>query len=70
MQTHRLISGGFDYTSQSNGIYSIYEHRTTYALDGKKYIVTLANDRSLPIRVREIYPVFAEEKKDPSKIHL
>lgn len=70
MQKHRLISGGFDYVSQSNGVYSIYEHRTTYALDGKKYIITLANDRSLPIRVREIYPVFAEEKKDTSKIHL
>lgn len=30
----------------------------------------MANDRALPIRVREIYPVFSEEKKDPSKIHL
>lgn len=49
-------------------IYSIYNHYTT--IKGKKYLVTLANDRSLIIRFEEITAVYEEEKANPREIEF
>jgi hypothetical protein len=51
-----------------NAVYSVYRHMTT--LNGRKYIVELANNMSLLIRCQEIKPVREEEKKDPSLVQF
>ena len=51
-----------------NALYSIYRHMTI--LNGRKYIVELANNMWLLIRCQEIKPVRDEEKKDPSLVQF
>jgi len=49
-----------------NALYSIYRHMTI--LNGRKYIIELANNMSTLIRCQEIKAVRDEEKKDPSLV--
>jgi hypothetical protein len=49
-----------------NQKYSLYNHYTL--IDWKKYLITLANHRSLVVRMIEIEPVLKEEKSNASKI--
>jgi len=51
---------------KGNELYSIYVHYTT--VWNKKYMFTLANDRSLLIGEKLLKPVRKEEKKNPRKI--
>ena len=44
----------------------VYHHFTSF--NGKKYIITLANDRATFIRIKELKPVLREEKADPNLI--
>ena len=44
----------------------VYHHFTNF--DGKKYVVSLANDRKTLIRIKELEPVLKEEKKNPNMI--
>ena len=53
---------------KTNFSLDIYHHFTNF--NGKKYIVTLANSRKTPIRIKEIEPVLKEEKKNPSMIQF
>ena len=46
----------------------VYHHFTNF--DGKKYVVSLANDRKTLIRIKELEPVLKEEKKNPNMINF
>ena len=50
----------------THGLYNIYHHYTI--INGKKYLVTLGNNRKLLIRCEEITPKNSEQKKDPRLI--
>ncbi len=45
----------------------VYHHFTSF--NGKKYIITLANDRATFIRIKELKPVLKEEKANPNLIN-
>lgn len=67
-QDHRMISTDlWGSSTNDNGYFYGYTHYTRYK--GIRYIVDCSNERANPIRIQEIEPVYAEEKKDPSKIH-
>lgn len=53
---------------KTNFSLDVYHHFTNF--DGKKYVVSLANDRKTLIRIKELEPVLKEEKKDPSMINF
>jgi len=69
MKNHRKLSTSASNWHWKNTKYSLYQHYTTLS-NWKKYILTLANERWLLIRIQEILPVFDEEKKDPSKVEF
>lgn len=52
--------------SYDERLYNIYHHYTM--INGKKYLVTLGNNRSLIIRCEEILPKNKEQKEDPRLI--
>lgn len=49
-----------------NKLYNLYNHYTI--IDGCKYLITLANHRSLVVRMMKIKPVLKEEKENPLKV--
>ena len=53
---------------KTNFSLDVYHHFTNF--NGKKYIVTLANSRKTPIRIKELQPVLKEEKKNPNMIEF
>lgn len=48
------------------GMADIYDHFTIY--DGKKWLTTWANDRTILIRAIELEPLTTAEKKNPLKV--
>ena len=52
--------------SYDESLYNIYHHYTI--INGKKYLITLGNNRSLIIRCEEILPKNEEQKKNPQLI--
>jgi hypothetical protein len=53
---------------KTNFSLDVYHHFTNF--DGKKYVVSLANDRKTLIRIKELAPVLKEEKKNPNMIEF
>jgi len=53
---------------KTNFSLDVYHHFTNF--NDKKYIVTLANWRKTPIRIKELEPVLKEEKKNPTMIQF
>ena len=53
---------------KTNFSLDVYHHFTNF--DGKKYVVSLANDRKTLIRIKELEPVLKEEKKNPNMINF
>lgn len=53
---------------KTNFSLDIYHHFTNF--NGKKYIVSLTNDRATILRIKELKPVLAEEKKNPNMIEF
>lgn len=55
-----------DVEDTPNKKYNLYNHYTI--IDGFKYLVTLANHRSLIVRMIRLEPALKEEKADPTKV--
>ena len=53
---------------KTNFSLDVYHHFTNF--NDKKYVVTLANWRKTPIRIKELEPVLKEEKKNPTMIQF
>lgn len=53
---------------KTNFSLDIYHHFTNF--NGKKYIVSLTNDRKTILRAKELKPVLSEEKKNPNMIQF
>lgn len=53
---------------KTNFSLDVYHHFTNF--NDKKYVVTLANSRKTPIRIKELEPVLKEEKKNPSMVQF
>lgn len=53
---------------KTNFSLDIYHHFTNF--NGKKYIVSLTNDRAIILRIKELKPVLSEEKKNPNMIEF
>lgn len=53
-------------TDIPNEKFGIYHHYTI--IDGFKYLLSFANERTLLIRMMKLEPVLAEEKRDPLKV--
>ena len=63
-QGRGLVDVGIEDTP--NKKYSLYNHYTI--IDGFKYLITLANHRSLVVRMLKLEPVLKEEKQNPTKV--
>lgn len=59
-------ANGTTYQACEEGLYNIYDHYTTH--DGKKYLTTWANNRTLCIRMIELEGLSEAERKKPSKV--
>lgn len=55
-----------DVEDTPNKKYNLYNHYTI--IDGFKYLITLANHRSLIVRMIRLEPALKEEKADPTKV--
>ncbi len=63
-QQHRYLNSNYG----EGCTFNIYHHYTI--LGGRKYLVTLGNDKTLLLRVQEIEPVTKKEKDNPALIEF